>query len=215
VMQCLMQLRGAERLRRAQQQKHWDKAIASPLAGAVRVGVMGIGVLGSDAARKLKLIGFDVAGWSASGRDLGDIPVFAGHEQLKAFLNRTDMLVVLMPLTDETRGMLNRDLFAKLARGGALGGPILINAGRGGLQKEADILAALDEGALAAAVLDVFEIEPLPQESPLWHHPRVTITPHNSADSDPQAVADYAVRQLRAHEAGRPMENVVDPKRGY
>ncbi len=119
-----------------------------------------------------------------------------------------------MPLTEATRGILNRGLFEKLPRDGAIPGPILINAGRGGLQKEADILACLDNGTLSSAVLDVFETEPLPQDSPLWLHPKVTITPHNSAGSDPEAVAAYAVRQLRAHVAGLPMENVVDPTRG-
>jgi glyoxylate/hydroxypyruvate reductase len=215
VMHCLMQLRGADMLRRAQSEKHWFDGEDPPIAANIRVGMMGIGVLGADAAHKLKVMGFDVAGWSAKGRTLNAIPIYAGEAQLGAFLARTDILVTLLPLTKDTRGILNRSLFKKLARKGALGGPILINAGRGGLQKEADILACLNDGTLKAAVLDVFEVEPLPQDSPLWLHPKVTITPHNSAGSDPAAVAAYAARQLRAHAAGRRMENVVDPQRGY
>jgi glyoxylate/hydroxypyruvate reductase len=215
VMHCLMQQRGAEFLRREQDAKRWFDGPDAPLASRVRVGIMGIGVLGADAAKKLKVMGFDVAGWSPSGRSVEGIEMFAGAQMRDAFLARTDILVSLLPLTEETRGILNTALFRKLARDGALGGPILINAGRGGLQKEADILACLDDGTLKAAVLDVFEIEPLPDSSPLWLHPNVTVTPHNSAGSDPEAVAAYAVRQLRAHQSGRPMQNIVDPRRGY
>jgi glyoxylate/hydroxypyruvate reductase len=215
VLQCLAQLRQVKRMSAAQAARHWDNRDDPPAAPRVRIGVMGVGVLGSDAARALKAVGFDVAGWSGSRRDLGAIPCFAGAAELEAFLARTDMLVVLLPLTAETRGMLNHALFRKLSRAEAIGGPVLINAGRGGLQVEADILAALDDGTLGAAVLDVFETEPLPKDSPLWLHPKVTITPHNSASSEPDAVAAYAARQYLRNEAGLPMENVVDLAKGY
>jgi glyoxylate/hydroxypyruvate reductase A len=118
-------------------------------------------------------------------------------------------------LTPETRGILRRSLFAGLARDGKLGAPVVINAGRGGLQVEADILACLDDGTLGAAILDVFEIEPLPATSPLWRHPRVTITPHNAADSDPEAISAGVVTQIEAFEAGGPLKHVVDRDRGY
>jgi glyoxylate/hydroxypyruvate reductase A len=101
------------------------------------------------------------------------------------------------------------------ARDGCLGGPILINAGRGGLQVEDDVLACLDDGILNAATLDVFETEPLPDDSPLWMHPRVTVTPHNAAVSEPEATARYIVEQIRRHEAGEPLTAVVGPARGY
>jgi glyoxylate/hydroxypyruvate reductase len=215
MMQVLMQHRGARLLLDAQSRKEWLEGEDPPVAAKVRVGMLGIGVLGADAAQKLKVMGYDVAGWSPSGRSLGDLPVFKGTPELDAFLARTDILVSLLPLTDATRGILNAGLFRRLAQDGAIRGPVLINAGRGGLQNEADILACLDNGTLAAAALDVFETEPLPQASPLWLHPKVTITPHNSAGSDPEAVAAYAVRQMRAHDAGKPMENVVDRQRGY
>jgi glyoxylate/hydroxypyruvate reductase len=215
VMHCLMQLRGAEILRQAQLRREWFDGDDPPIAGKVRIGMLGIGVLGADAARKLAMMRFDVAGWSPSGRDLGSIPVFQGQDAFAAFLARTDILVCLLPLTEQTRGILSRPLFEKLAQDGALGGPFLINAGRGGLQSEADILACLDDGTLRGAVLDVFETEPLPAHSPLWLHPAVTISPHNSAGSDPDAAAAYAVRQLHLCEAGLPMENVIDRRRGY
>ena len=120
-----------------------------------------------------------------------------------------------LPLTPDTRGILDARLFARLARDGRLGGPILLNAGRGGLQVEADILAALDGGVLKAATLDVFEVEPLPRESPLWLHPRVTISPHNAAISTPQAVLRNVVGQIEAFERGGALMNVVDRARGY
>jgi glyoxylate/hydroxypyruvate reductase len=156
-----------------------------------------------------------VAGWSRTRKTLPQIQCFAGAEELSAFLARTDILVCLLPLTPETRGILDRTVFRQLARDGVLGGPVIINAGRGGLQVEADILAALDDGTLAAATLDVFEREPLPAESPLWSHPKVTISPHNAADTDPEAISAYVVGQIERFERGLPLENVVDRRAGY
>ena len=130
-------------------------------------------------------------------------------------LAQTDMLVVLLPLTEVTRGIINASLLSQLKQGGPLGGPILINAGRGGLQVEADILAALDSGALKGAALDVFEREPLPRDSRLWSHPAVYISPHNAAISSPKAIAALVARQIEADERGRPFDHVVDRCRGY
>src|SRR5215213_1548962 len=197
VLHCLMHLRQQRRYDAQQRDKVWLEEEHPPAARDVRVGVMGLGVLGSDAARKLKAIGFDVAGWSRSPKIVAGVDTFSGEDGLDAFLARTDILVSLLPLTDETRGILDKGLFAKLARDGRLGGPVLINAGRGGLQVEADILAALSDGTLAAATLDVFETEPLPPESPLWAHPAVTITPHNAAMSDPESIAVQIAEQIR------------------
>ena len=199
----------------AQQKAHiWDHS-DDVAAKDVRVGMMGTGVLGGDAARKLAMMGFDVAAWGRTEKDLGDIKVYSGSYGLKPFLGRTDILVCLLPLTPQTDGILNAELFAGLARDGRLDGPWLINAGRGGLQVEEDILSALDTGMLAGAVLDVFRTEPLPDDSRLWTHPRVTLTPHNSAMSDPNALTGYIVRQINRYEAGEPLENVVDLARGY
>ena len=215
VMHCLMYLRDHARFAEAQRAKRWEPDRAPPIAGDVRVGIMGFGVLGQDAARKLKMMGFDVAGWSRTPKGIEGFTVYSGENGLDAFLARTDILIVLVPLTPETRGILNRQLFRKLAQDGRLGGPVLINAGRGGLQVEEDILSCLGDGTLKAATLDVFEKEPLPESSPLWTHPRVTITPHNAAVSEPEATARYIARQILRHEAGEPFENVVDPARGY
>jgi len=184
-------------------------------ASALRVGVMGLGVLGRDAAEVLARIGFDVAGWSSTPKDIPGVTCFAGEADYARFLARTDVLVCLLPLTDDTRGILNRRTFAGLARDGKLGGPVVINAGRGGLQNEDDLLAALDDGTLAAATLDVFQTEPLPPGSRFWSHPKVTLSPHNAADTDADTISDYVATQIAAFERGDTLTNVVDRKTGY
>jgi glyoxylate/hydroxypyruvate reductase A len=214
VLHCLMHLRDQHRYAAQQRERQWRDDRFPPRANEVRVGMLGFGVLGQDAARKLQVMGFDVAGWSRTPKPVEGFRVYAGDE-IDAFLARTDILVSLLPLTPDTRGILNRGLFRKLARKGRLGGPVLINAGRGGLQVEADILSCLEDGTLRAATLDVFETEPLPPDSPLWTHPRVTVTPHNAAVSEPEATARYIVNQIQRFERGEPLQHVVDRRRGY
>lgn len=214
VMHALMILRDTRKYARLQREKVWSTD-EDPAAREVRVGVMGTGVLGADAAKKLAVMGFDVACWGRTEKDLGTIPVFHGRDGLTPFLARTDILVSLLPHTAETENILDADLFGKLARDGVLGGPWLVNAGRGALQDEDAMLDALDSGTLEGAVLDVFRTEPLPPESRFWTHPKVTLTPHNSAISDPRALVDYVVRQIDRFERGLPLENVVDAQRGY
>jgi glyoxylate/hydroxypyruvate reductase A len=138
-----------------------------------------------------------------------------GEALLEPFLRQTDILVCLLPLTPETRHVLNRGLFAKLNRSSPMGAPVLINAGRGGLQNEADILQCLDDGTLGAASLDVYATEPQPPESPFWSHPKVVLTPHNAADTDADEISKYVARQIERFEAGGTLENIVDRKRGY
>ena len=198
-----------------QGERIWADDRFQPAARSVRVGVMGLGELGADAAEKLRIMGFEMAGWARTLKTLPGIASYAGTEGLPAFLARTDILVCLLPLTPETRGILNADLLRQLPRDGRLGGPILLNAGRGGLQVEADILACLEEGSLKAATLDVFETEPLPESSPLWHHPAMTITPHNAAASEPEAIVEGVAEQIEAFERGEGLVNVVGRGRRY
>lgn len=215
-MNVLMHHRQVRRHAENQSRAVWG-ALAQPAAKDVTVGVMGLGVLGRDAAEVLGRLGFRVLGWSRTPRRIDGVTCFAGSEGLDPFLAGTDILVVLLPLTDDTRGLLDRGLFARLKRDNHMGGAVLINAGRGGLQVEADILAALDDGALAAASLDVFESEPLAAGSPLWADPRVTITPHCAADSDAEALARVIVAAVRREEAGDGIaaETLVDRRTGY
>jgi glyoxylate/hydroxypyruvate reductase A len=217
VLQVLYHHRRMSEFRELQAQNVW-KYLPEPAAREVRVGLMGLGVLGQAAAAALRPFGYQVRGWSRTRKVLDGVACFGGQGELDAFLAETDVLAVLLPLTQETRGLLNRGLVRRLSRRGRsalLPGPVLINAGRGGLQVDADIAAALGAGELYAASLDVFETEPLPGASPLWQHPRVVVTPHNAAESAPAAIARYAVRQMRAHRNGQPVENVVDRERGY
>jgi glyoxylate/hydroxypyruvate reductase len=214
VLHVLMHHRQEPYLRDSQCVKRWAPKVQWP-ASAISVGIMGLGALGANAADVLRRIGFKVAGWSRSVKKIDGIDCFAGRGELDAFLRRTDILVSLLPLTPDTRGILNRDRFAKLNRKSPLGAPVLINAGRGGLQNEADILACLDDGTLGAASLDVFVQEPLPADSPFWTHPRVVLTPHNAADTDADEISKYVAQQITNFEAGGALENVVDRKRGY
>lgn len=203
--------------RELQERKVW-KYLPEPAAHEVRVGIMGLGVLGTASARALSVFGYQLRGWSRSPKKLEGVTCYAGIDDLDAFLTDTDILAVLLPLTPATRGLLDHRLIAKLSRHGRderLPGPVLINAGRGGLQVDADILASLHAGALYAASLDVFEAEPLPHSSPLWAHPRVVVTPHNAAESAPKAIVRYTLRQMAAQQSGAALENVVDLARGY
>jgi glyoxylate/hydroxypyruvate reductase A len=214
VLHVLMHHRQELYLRACQREKRWEPRFQWP-ASAISVGIMGLGTLGTNAAEVLRRIGFRVSGWSRSPRQIDGIACFHGKAQLEAFLRRTDVLVCLLPLTPDTRHILNRELFARLNRNSPMGAPVLINAGRGGLQAEADILECLDDGTLGAASLDVFATEPLPAASPFWTHPKVVLTPHNAADTDPDEISKYVARQIERFEAGERLENVVDPARGY
>jgi glyoxylate/hydroxypyruvate reductase A len=214
VLHVLMHHRQELYLRQSQREKRWEPKFQWP-ASAISVGIMGLGTLGAHAAAVLKQIGFRVAGFSRSARQIDGIECFAGTGQLEGFLRRSDILVCLLPLTAETRGILNRSLFARLNRASPLGAPVLINAGRGGLQNEADILACLDDGTLGAASLDVFAREPLPADSRFWTHPKVVLTPHNAADTDADEISEYVAHQIARFEQGLALENVVDRGRGY
>jgi glyoxylate/hydroxypyruvate reductase A len=192
-----------------QHRKTWTQLPVQP-ASRRRVGILGLGMLGEAAARKLADFGFPVAGWSRSPRELPGIDCYSGKEALPAFLARTDILVCLLPLTDETRGLLNADLFAALPAGASI-----VSSGRGAQLVQEDLVAALDSGRLAAAVLDVMTPEPLPPESPLWSHPKILVTPHIATMTDPETAVDAVLDNMRRHQAGEPLLGLVDRERGY
>jgi glyoxylate/hydroxypyruvate reductase A len=214
VMHVLMHHRQQKRIDASQDAGLWEP-FATHAASALRVGIMGFGVLGQDAGHKLKHMGFEVAGWSQSAKHVPGIATYAGRKELDAFLARSDVLVVLLPHTPQTTGMVNRELIGKLARDGPFGAPILINAGRGKVHVERDIIACLKSGELHGASLDVFEEEPLAADSPLWRHTRVYVSPHGAADSDPLTISKNILTQIKRYEAGEALENVVDRERGY
>lgn len=195
--------------RRQQQAASWQP-IQVQTPQQCRVGVLGLGSLGQAVLTALHGLGFDCAGWSRSAHHLDSIPCYAGQGELSAFLARTDILVCLLPLTDATRGFLNRDLFAQLPRGARL-----VHVGRGPQLVNADLLSALADGQLTHAVMDVTEPEPLPPDHPFWHHPAISLTPHTASMTQPETAARVVLDNLRRHARGEPMIGLVDRVRGY
>ena len=202
------------RFRADQKARRWTQ-LYPPAASETTVGIMGMGVLGQDAVARLRPLGFTLRSWSRTPKDIDGVQGFAGDGTFDAFLAGTDILVNLLPLTPETTGILNYETFSKLRRGKLDGGPVIVNAARGGHQRETDIVRALGDGTLGAASLDVFETEPLPVGSPLWDIENCYITPHIAAISNVTTGVQYFSQIIRDHEAGKPLVNVVDRGRGY
>ena len=195
--------------RQDQAQKQW-KARRPKHPREVRVGIMGLGNLGADAARKLRSLGFPVSGWSRTAKALEGISCFTGNEGLEGFLSRTDILICLLPLTPATAGILNRQTLSQLPAGA-----YVINAARGEHLVEEDLLAALERGQISGACLDVFRKEPLPESHPFWSHPRVTVTPHVASLTYPKAVVPQIIDNYHRVRAGQSPLHVVDVQRGY
>jgi len=214
VLQVLMQFRMQRSYDGQQRERIWQE-IPQPAAREVSVGIMGFGELGQASAKGLLPLGFQVNGWARSQRSMEGVTCYAGDDQLDEFLANTDILVSLLPLTPQTHGFLNRSIFEKLRRNGALPGPSFINAGRGRSQVEGDIVDCLNDGTLSGVSLDVFEVEPLPKESPLWTMEQAILTPHVAAISDPDALSRYVANQIAQYENGEPLQNIVDKAQGY
>jgi glyoxylate/hydroxypyruvate reductase len=215
VVQHVLAFHNRARIYEAQQRQRIWKEHKHPSAEEVAVGIMGMGVIGGEAAQILARLGFRVAGWSRTAKRVPGVESYHGDAQLDAFLARTEILVCLLPLTAQTEALLGLPLFRKLKRDGSAGGAYLVNAARGKVQIDADILAALDQGLLSGAALDVFPQEPLPPDSPLWLHPRVTLTPHVAGDISPTAFVDHLFAQVDRAARGEPLHNLVDRRRGY
>jgi glyoxylate/hydroxypyruvate reductase A len=201
--------RGFDAYRRQLAARVW-RPLPQRRADERRVGVLGLGELGRDAAVKLKALGFDVAGWSRRPKALPGIASFVGVEDLIPFLHRTEILVCLLPLTEDTRWILDARAFAALPAGATV-----INLARGGLIEDHDLLAALDSGHVGFAVLDAFETEPLPATHRYWRHERVFITPHVAAISDHRSVVPLIAENIRRFRSGEPVPHLVDPDAGY
>jgi glyoxylate/hydroxypyruvate reductase len=198
-----------DRFERAQRARDWAYAFP-PQTADRRVGIMGLGELGSAAARRLVAHGFEVLGWSRSPKALEGVVSYAGRSELHTFLHRTDILVCLLPLTAETIGILDAAIFAELPHGACV-----INVARGQHLVEDDLIRALDSGHLGAATLDVFREEPLPSGSALWAHPKVLVTPHVASYSVPATAADGVAANIRRVLAAEPLLHQVDRARGY
>jgi glyoxylate/hydroxypyruvate reductase len=192
-----------------QQAREW-KPISPRPAASRRVGVLGLGMLGTAVLERLRLFGFPCAGWSRSQHEIEGVECFAGATALDAFLARTDVLVCLLPLTDATRGLLDRRVFAALPQGASI-----VHVGRGPQLVANDLLDAMDRGQIHSAVIDVTDPEPLPADHPLWAQPRVRITPHIGSVTSAIPAADALLDNLRRHRAGEPMIGQIDRTRGY
>ena len=195
---------------RAQQAARVWNELPAPDTARRRIGILGLGALGGDAARALLALGFPVMGWSRRPKSLPGVEGFHGEEGLAAMLRRSDILVCLLPLTPETRGLLDARRLALLPEGA-----YLLNSARGGHMVAADVLAALESGRLAGAALDVFEPEPLPQDDPFWLHPKVVLTPHAASITIPRSAAPQVVENIHRARAGLAPLNLVDPAAGY
>ena len=189
--------------------REWLQLI-NPAAHDRRIGIMGLGDLGGDCARVLTTIGFDVGGWSRRPKTIDGVTCFAGDADLTAFLERTEILVCLLPLTPLTEGILDAELFERLPRGASI-----INAARGRHLVEGDLLNALDKGQIERATLDVFETEPLPVSSPFWDHPKVLVTPHVASLIDPETGGKVIAANIRTFLRGEAVPDLVDLEQGY
>ena len=195
--------------REQQRKRHWQ-ALATAQAPDQRVGFLGLGVLAQAAIHRLKPFGFPLAAWSRSKKVVEGVTCFHGEDQLGTFLQRTDILVCLLPLTEQTRGILNRELFSLLPVGARL-----LHVGRGPQLDQGALIQVLDSGHLAAAVLDVTDPEPLPESHALWSHPKVIITPHIASAPQPLTAARAVIENIRRHRAGRTPIGLVDRRLGY
>jgi len=175
-----------------------------------RIGIMGLGTIGQDTARKFALLGFPTAGWSRTAKELPGIETFNGSDGFWRFLARTDILIDVLPLTRETRGLLDGKAFAALPRGA-----YFINMARGGHVVDTALLAALDSGHLSGAALDVFNHEPLPAGHPYWTHPKVNVTPHIAGATNPRTASPGVIENINRLRAGRDLLHRIDPRTGY
>ncbi|MCJ2182954.1 glyoxylate/hydroxypyruvate reductase A [Novosphingobium sp. 1949] len=190
-------------------QREWQPRADIPAAQR-RVGVMGLGHLGKSVLLALAPFGFALSGWASSQHAIEGVTCFSGPDGLPGFLGDLDILICLLPLTEETRSVLGRTLFDALPRGASI-----INVGRGPHLVEEDLLAALESGQIGRAILDVFNVEPLPADSPLWAHPRIEITPHIACSSHPEASALCVAAAINADLQGLPLPDRVDRSRSY
>lgn len=209
-MASLALLRDLKRSVRQQAARRWDSFETERSATDTCVGILGLGTMGTRAAEMVRGLGFRTLGWSRSRKTIDGIECHAGDAELPGFLARCDILVCLLPATPETDGILSAERLAMLPRGAAL-----VHVGRGSHLRFDDLRAALDEGRLAGAFVDVFEQEPLPADHPAWTHEKIVVTSHNAAVASRRMRARFFAAQIAAFERGEVLEGVYDAARGY
>ena len=201
--------RGMPSYRQQQEQKIW-KDLEYRHPKDVTVGLIGLGLLGTEAAKRLTGAGFNVMGWSRSMKNLEGVTTVSGDDGLSELMENSDIAVCLVPLTPETRGLINTERLERMKRGASI-----INFARGAVIVADDLLASLESGHIAHAVLDVFEKEPLDKGSPFWSHPSVTVLPHISAPTDRSSSAAIVAQNIRKWRSTGDMPATVDMQRGY
>ncbi|GAA0763534.1 2-hydroxyacid dehydrogenase [Psychroflexus lacisalsi] len=208
LLQCLAVSRNLFIHLQDQSEKQWKpKSYQTPKKTSV--GIMGYGVLGQEAGKVLKANGFEVYGYANSSKIVDGVQVY-GADELDAFLNKTQILVCLLPVTSKTKGILDLQLFNKLKEDA-----YLINVARGEHLVEADLISAIDRGIIKGASLDVFQEEPLPEIHPFWNHPKIQITPHIASMTDPESVAKQLLENYEKMQNGETLMNEVDVEKGY
>jgi glyoxylate/hydroxypyruvate reductase A len=209
-MHVLIAHRGQRFFDTMQRQSKWQQRMLTKPSRDTSIGILGLGDIGATIAASLQGFDFQLLGWSRSRKAVPGVKSFAGKEELPQFLAECDYCVCVLPLTDDTRGIMNADFFAKLPKDA-----FVINVARGGHLIEEDLIAALDSGHLSGAVLDVFQTEPLPADSPIWRHPKITATPHIAGITDPRMALAYVADCVARCESGKPLDNIVDLGKGY
>ncbi|MGD1905874.1 MAG: 2-hydroxyacid dehydrogenase [Leptolyngbyaceae cyanobacterium] len=192
-----------------QQQRQWQTLMALPIQETT-IGVMGLGQIGGAIAQRFASLRFPVRGWSRAPKDIPGIQSFYGKAGLNTFLAETQILICLLPLTPNTRHILNTHTLSQLPTGA-----YLINMARGGHLIEADLITLVDKGHLSGACLDVFQTEPLPENHPFWSHPNITVTPHIASITQPTSVAAQIIENYQRLQTNRPLQNRMDRQQGY
>jgi glyoxylate/hydroxypyruvate reductase A len=209
LLTVLRYLRDFPALEKHRREKRW-KYIHPRESATMPVGIMGLGHIGTHAALELLRQGFPVSGWSRTPKTVEGIATFHGPGQLRDFLARSQILVLIMPFTPKTDGIVNRDVLYALPRGAKI-----INIGRGQLIDEPALVAAIRDGQISGATLDVFRTEPLPPDHPFWDMDEIDITPHLASIAIPRSSSLQIAENIRRLRAGEPLLNIVDRKRGY
>jgi len=192
-----------------QKEKRWDRTPAFDSRDKT-VGVMGLGFLGSKVASTLQSLGINTVGWSRSKKEIPNIKCYFGNDKLQNFLNATDILICLLPRTPETENVLNKELFNQLKDAA-----YLINISRGEILVEEDLISSINSGKLSGATLDVFRTEPLPSSNPFWSNPKITVTPHISAVTNPKTASIQLLENYRRLQSGENLKHTVSFEKGY
>jgi glyoxylate/hydroxypyruvate reductase len=202
-------VRGLSAYKMQEAKQNWNKQPYLTIDNTT-IGIMGMGVLGRYAAEQLHKLGFQVNGWARSEKNITNIHVYVGERGLNSFLSKSDILICLLPLTEDTEDILNKEVLEKLPKNA-----FVINVARGQHLVEQDLIEMIDNGHLTGASLDVFREEPLPADHPFWDHPKINITPHIASVTDPASAVSQILDNYDRLKKNEPLKNIVSTELGY